>query len=246
MGAEELTDASSTYLRLKSHLEPVGLRRRKTMNASTGNRLKQKGARLWGRRDGISTAMRLGRRVAGAILAVLVIMVIAGQGELEAQSPVEGPWMRMDQIICFTNPTCTNQSVLDGTDVEYIADYGQRYEYGQERRRQCYYSGTDGPEAHEVNALFLMMACRIGIGVGGLAWIGTGIGLMALGWTAFRRSLEAFSTSGGGGTSALRAAIDVPIGILIMFMAFGLTALIYGVGRYNFIRYLNPDVWTTP
>ena len=216
------------------------------MSASIENSLKWKRAELLRGRESTSTTLRVGRRLAGIVVATLAILVVAGQGEVEAQSPVEGPWMRMDQIICFTNPTCTNQSVLDGTDVEYIADYGQRYEYGQERRRQCYYSGTDGPEAHEVNALFLMMACRIGIGVGGLAWIGTGIGLMALGWTAFRRSLEAFSTSGGGGTSALRAAVDVPVGILIMFMAFGLTALIYGVGRYNFIRYLNPDVWTTP
>ncbi len=218
------------------------------MSVSIGDRLKQRGARLRGRHDSIGTAMKLGRRVAGALLATLVVVSIAGQGEAEAQSPeyVEGPWMKMDQIICFTNPTCTNQSVVDGDDVEYKADYGQRYEYGQKRRKQCYYSGADGPEAHEVNALFLMMACRIGIGVGGLAWVGTGIGLMALGWTALRRSLEALSTSGGGGTSALRAAIDVPVGILIMFMAFGLTALIYGVGRYNFIRYLNPDVWTTP
>ena len=216
------------------------------MSASIENSMKRKRAELLRGRESTSTTLRVGRRLAGIVVATLAIFVVAGQGEVEAQSPVEGPWMRMDQIICFTNPTCTNQSVLDGTDVEYIADYGQRYEYGQERRRQCYYSGTDGPEAHEVNALFLMMACRIGIGVGGLAWTGTGIGLMALGWAAFRRSLEAFSTSGGGGTSALRAAIDVPVGILIMFMAFGLTALIYGFGRYNFIRYLNPDVWTTP
>lgn len=216
------------------------------MSASTRNRMNSGQARRLGGRHSIGGAMRFGRRVARAVLATLAIMVIAGQGKVEAQTPVEGPWMKIDQIICFTIPTCTNQSVLDGTDVEYKADYGQRYEYGQERRKQCYYSGPDGPEAHEVNALFLMMACRIGIGIGGLAWTGTGIGLMALGWTAFRRSLEALSTSGSGGTSALRAAIDVPAGILLMFMAFGLTALIYGFGRYNFIRYLNPDVWTTP
>ena len=216
------------------------------MSASVVNRLKRKGRGLLKGRERTSVTLRVGRRLAAIVVATLVLFVIAGQGEIEAQSPVEGPWMRMDQIICFTNPTCTNESVRAGTDVDYIADYGQRYEYGQKRRKQCYYSGPDGPEAHEVNALFLMMACRIGIGIGGLAWVGTGIGLMALGWTAFRRSLEVFSTSGSGGTSVLRAAIDVPVGILIMFMAFGLTALIYGIGRYNFIRYLNPDVWTTP
>ena len=188
---------------------------------------------------------KAGRRALGLVMMVSILLVSVSVGQAEAQGPppVEGPWLNMDQIICFTNPSCTNEDTLDGgVDFEYNSYYGQSFQYGADRRRQCYYQGADGPEAHDVNKLYLMMGCRVGMVIGGIAWIGTGIGLMALGWMAFRRSIESLST-GGGGASALRAAIDVPIGILIMFMAPPLGLLIYGVARYNFLRYLNPDVW---
>ena len=207
------------------------------MSASTGDNRRQRAGMV----------RSAGRRVLGVLFVAAFLFLVVGVQQAAAQTPppptgIEGPWLNMDQIICFTIPTCTNQSVIDRTDVEYNARYGQSFEYGTARREQCYYSGSAGPEAHEVNALYLMMACRVGMGIGGIAWVGTGIGLMALGWTAFRRSIESLST-GGGGTSALKAAIDVPVGILIMFMAFGLAALIYGIARYNFLRYLNPDIW---
>ena len=180
-------------------------------------------------------------RVAPLIAVVLGFAVMTGTAE--AQTPVDGPWMKMEQILCFTDPTCTNQSVLDSTDVEYKAQYGQKFEYGAERRRQCYYTDPKGPEAHEVNALYLMMACRVGIGVGAVTWTGTGIALMALVWVSFRRVIESIG-GGNDSVSILRAFIDVPTGIVIMFMAFGLTALIYSFARYNFLRYLNPE-WTS-
>ena len=209
------------------------------MSASTGDNRRQ--------RAGIMRSA--GRRKLGVLLVAAFLFLVVGVQQAAAQTPppptppgIEGPWLNIDQIICFTDEDCSNEAIRSGTDYSYNARYGQSFEYGTARREQCYYSGSDGPEAHEVNALYLMMACRVGMGIGGIAWVGTGIGLMALGWTAFRRSIESLST-GGGGTSALKAAIDVPVGILIMFMAFGLATLIYGVARYNFLRYLEPDIW---
>lgn len=130
------------------------------------------------------------------------------------------------------------------TDQEYIVYYGQRYEYGKDRRPKCWYHHTDGPDADKVNSLFLMMSCRIGLLVGAVTWAGVGIALMTMAWNGLMHVVD--STAGGERAGVLRNMITSPlVGLLLLFMAYAIATLIYVVMRYNFERYLNPDVWSS-
>lgn len=184
-----------------------------------------------------------------AFLAVFAILAVgATYRPVEAQTPVEGPWMEVDQVICFTNETggdeeCSNKSYLeDGITYEYSANYGQNFEYGKARRDKCYYKGQ--PEAHDVNGLYLMMSCRIGITVGGITWVGVGIALMGICWVGFRKVIESMGSSSGESSSLRNNIGMLVVGILLMFSAYPLSLLIQTVSKYNFLRYLHdPGMW---
>ena len=190
-----------------------------------------------------STSRRRLRVATGGILAAALLWTALGLAQpvtAHAQSPegVDGPWLNIFQLVWFTNPDYTNS----GTDQNYTTNYGQRYEYGRDRRPKCYYHATDGPDADKVNSLFLMMSCRVGLVVGVVTWSAVGVALMAFAWGGLMHVVD--STAGGDRAGALRNMITSPlVGLLIAFLAYVLATLIYVTMRYNFERYLNPDVW---
>ncbi len=190
-----------------------------------------------------STSKRRLRVVVFGILSAALLWTAAGlaqPAQAHAQSPegVDGPWLDIFQLFWFTAPDYANT----GADQAYTTNYGQRYEYGAERRPKCYYHFTNGPDADKVNSLFLMMSCRVGLAVGTVTWAAVGIALMALAWGGLMHVVD--STAGGDRAGALRNMITSPlVGLLIVFMAYVFATLIYTTMRYNFERYLNPDVW---
>ena len=184
------------------------------------------------------------RVTAGSILAATLLWAAFGLAQpapAHAQTPpegVKGPWLNIFQLVWFTNPDYDNS----GADQDYTSNYGQRYEYGKDRRPKCYYHATDGPDADKVNSLFLMMSCRVGLVVGVVTWSAVGVALMAFAWGGLMHVVD--STAGGDRAGALRNMITSPlVGLLIVFLAYVLATLIYVTMRYNFERYLNPDVW---
>lgn len=184
-----------------------------------------------------------------ATLAILAL--IATSQEAGAQTPpVEGPWVPIDQVVCFTesggDEECSNETLIaGGATYSYNDYYGQRFEYGAARRAKCYYTGSDGPEAHEVNSLFLMMSCRIGIAVGGLKWVGAGIALMGVCWVGFKRIIESMGSSSGEGSSLRYSIGSLVVGLILMFSAYPLALLIHTISKYNFLRYLyDPGMWS--
>ena len=189
-----------------------------------------------------STIRRSRLPVAMAAVLIAVVMGLASPEEAQAQAPegVDGPWLSIFQLFWFTNPDYDNS----GTDQEYNLYYGQRYEYGKDRRPKCWYHHTDGPDADKVNSLFLMMSCRVGIVVGAVTWAAVGVGLMGMAWNGLMHVVD--SGAGGERAGVLRNMITSPlVGLLLVFMAYVIATLIYVVMRYNFERYLNPDVWNT-
>ena len=183
-------------------------------------------------------------KVAGvlAALALAGVVILATPKKAHAQAPegVQGPWLAIFQLFWFTNPDYDNS----GADQEYTVYYGQRFEYGKDRRPKCWYHHTDGPDADKVNSLFLMMSCRIGLVVGAVTWAGVGIALMTMAWNGLMHVVD--STAGGERAGVLRNMITSPlVGLLLLFMAYAIATLIYVVMRYNFERYLNPDVWSS-
>ena len=189
-----------------------------------------------------STIRRSRLPVAMAAVLIAVVMGLASPEEAFAQAPegVDGPWLNIFQLFWFTNPDYDNS----GTDQEYNLYYGQRYEYGEDRRPKCWYHHTDGPDADKVNSLFLMMSCRVGIVVGAVTWAAVGVGLMGMAWNGLMHVVD--SGAGGERAGVLRNMITSPlVGLLLVFMAYVIATLIYVVMRYNFERYLNPDVWNT-
>ena len=190
-----------------------------------------------------STGSRLFRVTAAFLAASLLwaVLSLAQPARAHAQAPpegVEGPWLNIFQLVWFTIPDYDNS----GTDQEYTLNHGQRYEYGKDRRPKCYYHATDGPDADKVNSLYLMMSCRVGLAVGVVTWSAVGVALMAFAWGGLMHVVD--STAGGDRAGALRNMITSPlVGLLIAFLAYVLATLIYVTMRYNFERYLNPDVW---
>ena len=191
-----------------------------------------------------STGRRHLRLTAGGVLAAALLWAVIGLAQparAHAQTPPEGvagPWLNIFQLVWFTNPDYANS----GTDQDYTSNYGQTYEYGKERRPRCYYHDGIEPEADEVNSLFLMMSCRVGLVVGVVTWSAVGVALMAFAWGGLMHVVD--STAGGDRAGALRNMITSPlVGLLIVFLAYVLATLIYVTMRYNFERYLNPDVW---
>ena len=86
--------------------------------------------------------------IRGVLAAALLWTAVglAQPAQAYAQSPsegVEGPWLNIFQLVWFTNPDYANS----GADQDYTSNYGQRYEYGKDRRPKCYYHATDGPDA---------------------------------------------------------------------------------------------------
>ncbi len=192
----------------------------------------------------VSTSSRLFRATACGVLAASLLWAVLGLAQparAYAQTPpegVEGPWLNIFQIFWFTNPDYANS----GADQEYTSSYGQKYEYGRDRRSKCYYHDGLEPEADEVNSLFLMMSCRVGHVVGVVTWSAVGVALMAFAWGGLMHVVD--STAGGDRAGALRNMITSPlVGLLIVFLAYVLATVIYVTMRYNFERYLNPDVW---
>ncbi len=176
--------------------------------------------------------------VTAIALAVGACLAIPGEANAQAPEGVEGPWLNIFQLVWFTNPDYGNT----GADQEYTANYGQRFEYGRDRRPKCWYHHTDGPDADKVNSLYLMMSCRFGLVVGAVTWAAVGVALMAMAWSGLMHVVD--STAGGERAGVLRNMITSPlVGLLLAFMAYVLATLIYVVMRYNFERYLNPDVW---
>ena len=156
--------------------------------------------------------------------------------------------MPIDQVVCFTESggaeECSNEALMGGGSFEYNDYYGQRFEYGTERRSKCYYTDPAGPEAHEVNSLFLMMSCRIGIAVGGLKWVGAGIALMGMCWIGFKRIIESMGSSSGEGSSLRNSVGSLVVGLILMFSAYPLALLVHTISKYNFLRYLyDPGMW---
>lgn len=189
-----------------------------------------------------SRSKRIGVAGALAALALVVVFGLGNPGKAYAQEPegVPGPWMEIFQLFWFTNPDYGNT----GADQEYTVYYGQRYEYGRDRRPKCWYHHTDGPDADKVNSLYLMMSCRFGLVVGAVTWAGVGIALMTMAWNGLMHVVD--STAGGERAGVLRNMITSPlVGLLLLFMSYVLATLIYVVMRYNFERYLNPDVWSS-
>ena len=183
-------------------------------------------------------------RVIGVAAAVLLAVVtgLASPGTAHAQAPegVDGPWLNIFQLFWFTNPDYDNS----GADQEYNLYYGQRFEYGKDRRPKCWYHHTDGPDADKVNSLYLMMSCRFGLVVGAVIWAGVGIALMTMAWNGLMHVVD--SNAGGERAGVLRNMITSPlVGLMLLFMAYVIATLIYVVMRYNFERYLNPDVWSS-
>ena len=139
------------------------------------------------------------------------------------------PWLGIFQLVWFTIPDYDNS----GTDQDYTLNYGQMYEYGRDRRPKCYYHDGLEPEADEVNSLFLMMSCRVGLVVGVVTWSAVGVALMAFAWGGLMHVVD--STAGGDRAGALRNMITSPlVGLLIAFLAYVLATLIYVTMRYNF------------
>ncbi len=191
-----------------------------------------------------STNRRHLRVATGAVLTASLLWAVLGLAQparAHAQTPPEGvvgPWLNLFQLVWFTNPDYANI----GTDQDYTSNYGQTYEYGRDRHPKCYYHDGLEPEADEVNSLFLMMSCRVGLVVGVVTWSAVGVALMAFAWGGLMHVVD--STAGGDRAGALRNMITSPlVGLLIAFLAYVLATLIYVTMRYNFERYLNPDVW---
>ncbi len=183
---------------------------------------------------------RLAVAVAAALLAVVTGLASPEEAHAQAPEGVDGPWMNIFQLFWFTEPDYAN----DGTDQEYNVYYGQRFEYGKDRRPKCWYHHEDGPDADKVNSLYLMMSCRVGIVVGLVTWAAVGVALMTMAWNGLMHVVD--SGAGGERAGVLRNMITSPlVGLLLVFMAYVIATLIYVVMRYNFERYLNPDVWNT-
>lgn len=192
----------------------------------------------------VSTGKRRIRVATGGVLAAALLWTVIGLAQparAHAQTPpggVVGPWLEIFQLVWFTIPDYDN----NGTDQNYTLNHGQTYEYGKDRRPKCYYHDGLEPEADEVNSLFLMMSCRVGLVVGVVTWSAVGVALMAFSWGGLMHVVD--STAGGDRAGALRNMITSPlVGLLIAFLAYVLATLIYVTMRYNFERYLNPDVW---
>ena len=186
--------------------------------------------------------LRLAKMTLG-MLSLLVIVSILTAPSAMAQTPpvgVDGPWLDIFQIFWFTD-----DPNYDHTDkgTTYAPNAARRYDYGQNRHPQCYYYSIAGPDADWINALYDMMSCRIGLVTGAITWIGVGIALMTLAWGGVMWVVD--SNSGGDRAGALRNMITGPlIGLMIMFFSYGFAKFLYAVIRYNFEKYLDPDLWT--
>ena len=185
---------------------------------------------------------RVARR-AMAVLSLVVVVSMLSASTAMAQTPsgVEGPWLDIFQIFWFTD-TPNYDHTDKGTT--YAPNAAQRYDYGQNRHPQCYYyEGGVEPDADWINALYDMMSCRVGLVTGAITWMGVGIALMALAWGGLMWVVD--SNSGGDRAGALRNMITGPlVGLTIMFLSYTFAKFLYTVIRYNFEKYLNPDVWT--
>ncbi|MDE2688588.1 MAG: hypothetical protein OXI16_13975 [Chloroflexota bacterium] len=186
-------------------------------------------------------------------MALALALATSKDAAAQTPTPVVGPWEEMDQVVCFTKEDatdkeeCSNESVTSGTSLTYNNYYGQRFEYGKDRREQCYHTHIDGPKASDVNALYLMMSCRVGLAVGGITWVGVGIALMAVCWIGFKRIIESMGSSNSEGSSLRQGIGSVVVGLILMFSAYPLTLLIHTAAKYNFLKYLyDPNMWGSP
>ena len=176
---------------------------------------------------------RVGLRggVAGLLLAVTALA--SSPATASAQQGVDGPWLDIHQIFWFTAPD------FDGTDPgeTHTSNFTQRFDYGADRHPKCYYHEPDGPDAHQVNALYRMMSCRVGIVVGVLVWVGVAITLVALAWGGIMWVVD--SGSGGDRLAALKNMLTGPVvALIILFCAYPISRAIYVLVRYNFQRYI--------
>ena len=100
-----------------------------------------------------------------------------------------------------------------------------------------------GPDADWINALYEMVSCRMGLLTGAITWIGVGIALMSLAWGGFMWIVD--SNSSGERAGVLRNMITGPlVGLTIMFFSYTFAKFLYSIIRYNFEKYLDPDLWT--
>ena len=188
---------------------------------------------------------RLRRRflVAVAIAACMVFVgLVAKPGTASAQAPtgVDGPWLDINQIFWFTAPDYGHVDPGDSYAPHPEGDMAQRFEYAKDRHPQCYYFFTKGPEAHHVNALYMMMSCRMGLVVGVLTWIGISVALMAIAWGGVMRVVD--SNVGGERAAALVNMVTGPlIGVGGLLLAYPITKALATIIRYNFERYLRGE-----
>lgn len=179
--------------------------------------------------------LRVVRRL-GMAFPVLLIFQVLQSGTAAAQTPVEGPWRDIHQIFWFTDADYDITDPGSG----YTRNAVQRFAYGDVRRSQCYHFNPNGPEADEVNGLYWMMSCRLGLVTGAITWIGVGIALMALAWGGVMWVVDA--GAGGERGAALRNMVSGPlIGLGIMFFAYIFARFAYTVIRYNFDRYISGE-----
>ncbi len=181
--------------------------------------------------------MRRSRRLSVALVVVLSAVMLH-PAVASAQTPVEGPWLDIFQVFWFTDTDYTNPPTDAGNT--YTRNAAQRFDYSEARRAQCYY--FPDTEANQVNALYWLMSCRLGLVVGAVSWIGVGIALMALTWGGVMWIVDA--GSGGERGAALRNMISGPlVGLFIIFSAYIFARFAYTLIRYNVTRYLDNPTW---
>lgn len=178
-------------------------------------------------------------------VVVALILVAFSAAPVSAQTPEgrTGPWLEIDQIFWFTAPDPHNVTL--GNDYRPDLKNNPDFAYGEDRRPQCYYFRGGGPEADEVNAIYMTLSCRIGMVVGVISWASVGIGLMALAWGGVLWVVD--SNAAGERMAALRNTVTGPmVGIILVFASYAIARMIYVTLKYNFDRYLAGEQFWRP